>query len=109
MENKEKKLEKNEIETIMEMSEEELNEVVGGRDVYCVTYKQDPEEWDYLDRKYSAHFEKKVNPPKWPCPKCGSKNVSNYNPGFLLQMRVFCKDCGFLGCRDGSNPFGWHD
>ena len=43
-----------------------------------------------------------VNPPKWPCPKCGSWNVINYDPGVIYLMRVKCKDCHFYGCRDGS-------
>ena len=107
MENNEKKLDKEEIEKMMEMSDEELNEIAGGKDVYFIPYNQDPSYWDWLDNKYEKQFEKKVNPPKWPCPKCGSKEVSNYDPGAFLQMRVFCKNCGFLGCRDGSNPFGW--
>ena len=43
-----------------------------------------------------------VKPPKWPCPKCGSWNVFNYDPGVFRLMRVRCLDCCFYGCRDGS-------
>ena len=69
MENNEKKLDKEEIEKMMEMSDEELNEIAGGKDVYFIPYNQDPSYWDWLDNKYEKQFEKKVNPPKWPCPK----------------------------------------
>ena len=51
----------------------------------------------------------RVDPPKWPCPKCGSWNVGNYDPGTIYQMRVYCKDCGFFGCRDGENDEWWGD
>ena len=43
-----------------------------------------------------------VNPPKYPCPKCGSWNVANNDPGALFKMRVYCQNCGFYGCRDGE-------
>ena len=49
----------------------------------------------------------KLESPKYPCPKCGSWNVGNYDPGTLYQMRVYCKDCGFFGCRDGDDDELW--
>lgn len=49
----------------------------------------------------------RVDPPKYPCPECGSWNVGNYDPGNLWQMRVYCKDCGFFGCRDGGDDILW--
>ena len=48
-----------------------------------------------------------IDTPKWPCPKCGSWNVGNYDPGVFFQMRVYCKDCGFFGCRDGEDDALW--
>ena len=47
-------------------------------------------------------FYELVDPPKWPCPKCGSWNVLNHDPGAFRQIRVQCRDCRFFGCRDGS-------
>ncbi len=43
-----------------------------------------------------------VSPPKYPCPKCGSWNVKNTDPGIWWQMRVICYDCSFRGPRDGQ-------
>ena len=51
----------------------------------------------------------RIDPPKYPCPKCGSKNVGNYDPGTLWQMRVYCKNCGFFGCRDGGDDLFWNN
>lgn len=51
----------------------------------------------------------RVKPPKYPCPKCGSWNVGNYDVGSFFQMRVYCKNCGFFGCRDGGNDKFWND
>lgn len=51
----------------------------------------------------------RINPPKYPCPECGSWNVGNYDPGKLYQMRVYCKDCGFFGCRDGGDDLLWNN
>ena len=50
-----------------------------------------------------------IDSPKWPCPKCGSWNVGNYDPGTIYQMRVYCKDCGFFGCRDGGDDLFWNN
>lgn len=42
--------------------------------------------------------------PKYACPKCGSYNVANYDTGkWFYQLRVYCKNCGFYGCRDGDD------
>ena len=67
-----------------ELNEKELEQVAGGHDIVF------HEDWQ------------QVTPIKWPCPKCGSRNVLNLDPGALWQMRVFCGDCGFYGCRDGE-------
>ena len=106
MENNEKKIENKENEKTIELSDEKMNEAVGGTDVYWSTYDEDPSYWNYRDKVFCERYGKRVNPPKWPCPKCGSNEVSNYDPGAFYQIRVFCKKCGFLGCRDGSNPYG---
>lgn len=94
MENKEQ------IKSLEEMTSEELDAVSGG--VYITTYEKEPNLWLQND-SYLARLYKRVSPPKYPCPKCSSKEVGNYDPGPLFQMRVFCKACGFYGCRDGSD------
>ena len=46
----------------------------------------------------------RIDKPKWCCPKFGSWDVANYDPDrWFLQMRVYCKKCGFYGCRDGDD------
>ena len=83
-------------------SEDELERVSGGRlllsgnadDIY---YAIGDIYNDYL----------LVEPPKYPCPRCGSWNVGNYDPGTIWQMRVFYKDCRFFGCRDGYADELW--
>ncbi len=47
---------------------------------------------------------KEVFPPMHPCPKCKSKNVKNYDPGGMFQMRVKCLDCGYWG-ESGANAY----
>ena len=37
--------------------------------------------------------------PIYCCPKCMSKNVKNYDPGDIFEMRVKCNDCGYYGER----------
>ena len=44
---------------------------------------------------------------EFPCPKCGSKNAENYDPNPFRLMRVYCRDCGWYGCRDGSEDDKW--
>ena len=84
MKDEERKIVKEELKKkIDEMSDEELDQIAGGKDIPYGTAKE---------LKYV----------KWACPKCGSKNVINYDPGVWYQMRVACRDCGFYGCRDGE-------
>lgn len=44
---------------------------------------------------------KEVDTVKYPCPKCGSWNVKNYDPGWFRQMRVAClqQNCRYRGIR----------
>ena len=89
-------------ENAQELRDEDVQEVAGG--AYDGTYEQDPQGWINQDNWYARHRER-VNPPKWPCPKCGSWEVTNLDPGALYMMRVHCKACGFFGCRDGSHSW----
>ena len=86
----------------IEVSEETLEKVSGGQ--YYVTDNADAV-CSAIGEIYSDFI--RVNPPKYPCPKCGSKNVGNYDPGAIYQMRVYCKDCGFFGCRNGFDDIFW--
>lgn len=94
MENKEP------IKSLEELTDEELDLASGG--VYITSYDNCPSIWRDNDN-YLAGLYSRVSPPKYACPKCGSWDVSNYDPGIFFQMRVFCKTCGFYGCRDGSD------
>lgn len=89
---------------IIEVPVEKLESVSGG--TYFGTSKAD-KVCDAIGEIYTDYV--RVNPPKWPCPKCGSWNVGNYDPGTIWQMRVYCKDCGFFGCRDGDDDDEWGD
>ena len=71
----------------VELPDELLDEVSGGG------------LWDWVCGWFETDL---VDPPKYPCPKCGSWNVRNYDPGAFYMMRVACNDCHFWGCRDGS-------
>ena len=86
----------------IEVSEETLEKVSGGQDFG--TYNAD-KICNSIGHIYSDYPQ--VDPPKYPCPKCGSWNVGNYDPGSMYQMRVYCKDCGFFGCRDGGDDIFW--
>ena len=92
----------NEIKKTEELNDSEMQKVVGG--YYSGTYDQDPQGWINQDN-WNGRNKKRVDPPKWKCPKCFSWDVTNYDPGWLSQMRVHCKNCGFWGCRDGSPDF----
>ncbi len=39
----------------------------------------------------------------YPCPECGSDNVTNWDPGPCKKMKVECHDCGYFGDRG----LGW--
>ena len=85
-----------------EMSEEELDNVAGGVEIIdgeiIDAVKQGfSNMWDFCFDKY-----KKVTPAKYSCPKCGSRNVDNIDIGWFYEMRVVCHQCGFHGCKDGS-------
>ena len=86
-------------EETKELSDQELQEAVGG--YYSGTYDQDPQGWLNQDDWFSNSMDR-ISKPKWPCPRCGSWDVTNFDPGWFQQMRVHCKKCGFWGCRDGS-------
>ena len=75
----------------IELSEKELNEVSGGF----------PENEQY----YRAHFAM-LAPPKYPCPRCGSWNIINFDPGVLYVMRIACYDCDYVGER-GDTETHW--
>ena len=70
-----------------ELSDTALDEVSGGG------------LWDWVCGWFAIDL---VDPPKYPCPRCGSWKVRNYDPGSFYLMRVACNDCHFWGCRDGS-------
>ncbi len=78
-----------------ELSDQELDNVVGGGlfDILKEAFKQA----DKLINE--GHW---VEPPKYRCPKCGSRNVKNWDPGVLSNMVVKCQSCGFEGSRDTS-------
>ena len=71
----------------VELPDEMLDEVSGGG------------LWDWVCGWFETDL---VDPPKYPCPKCGSWKVRNYDPGTFYMMRVACNDCHFWGCRDGT-------
>ena len=76
-----------------ELSDEELEDVAGGQSLY-----------DWLKSIFDVKIGEEVPKAKYPCPVCGGWNVTNYDPGPLYVMRVYCHDCRILKCRDGSNP-----
>lgn len=65
------------------LSDKEIKEVSGGKDI---PYG-------------SLHSLESV---KYACPKCGSWEVFNYDPGVFYEMRVACTECGFYGTRKGE-------
>ena len=81
-----------------EMSEEELDNVAGGADLFD-TFK-DIVSWEW-DEVIGNNY-RKVTPVKYSCPICGSRNVDNIDIGWFYEMRVVCHQCGFHGCKDGS-------
>ena len=88
------------------LNDDELEKTTGG--IYLETGKL-PHYRDIASAIAShPEFVSWLKTPKWPCPKCGSWKVENYDPGDLYQIRVYCHDCGWYGCRDGEedNKFG---
>ena len=75
----------------IEIDDQQLDKISGGRNFG--TYKS--------QKKY------------WPLATYGKimlgwmKQNTHYDPGTLFQMRVYFKDCGFFGCRDGSDDDRW--
>ncbi len=67
-------------------------------------YELKPEEGEITDdeAKAAAGGARRVET-KYPCPKCGSWYVANFDPGFFYQMRVICPNCGFRGTRSGES------
>ena len=81
---------------------DELDNVNGGRNFG--TFKAEEK---YLAIGYIWKEYVRLDEAKYPCPECGSWNVGTYDPGWQYLMRVCCKDCGFFGCRDGSDDDKW--
>ena len=81
-----------------EMSEEELDNVAGGADLFDMIEYGFTKTWDMCFDQY-----KKVTPAKYCCPKCGTRDVDNIDIGFMYEMRVICHRCGFRGCKDGGS------
>ena len=98
---------------IQKVSDETLSTVSGGKDRYRAhTAKFNYQNARSVDMKVKYAEEycnlldvKLVSPPKYPCPKCGSWDVKNYDPGWFYRMRVICTKCGAFCERDGRNPW----
>ena len=104
MSNEKKKITKKEIKEfkenvkkrIDELSDDELDRIAGGAE------EVDKDRIIMAVYMCEYHFKwKYVDPPKYPCPICGSKNVLNYDPGQFSLMRVICLDCGEFRSRTG--------
>ena len=98
-------MEEKEMKEIEIVDEDKINTVTGGRNFGHGDWKVEQEK--YLAIGYMWRDFPRLETPKYPCPKCGSWNVGNYDPGDLYLMRVYCKDCGFYGCRDGTDDDKW--
>jgi len=75
-----------------ELTIDDLDQAAGGMSLF----QDHDDEANYTYRDL-------YNPPKYRCPKCGSRNVLNYDPGEVWQMRVKCNDCGYFGCRGDAD------
>lgn len=81
-----------------ELTDETVEKTTGGR-LFSTYYADD------IAHEIGQVFEglKRTDEVTRPCPRCGSWNVANYDPGTFYQMRVYCKECGFYGCRNGDD------
>lgn len=48
-------------------------------------------------------FGKYLSETKFRCPKCGSCNVRNFDPGWFWVVRIECNDCGYYGERGSKS------
>ena len=69
------------------LSLDELEGAAGGMGLFAD--RDDERNYTYRDEVTPEYF----------CPKCGSRDVRNYDPGPAWQMRVKCLSCGYFGCR----------
>lgn len=77
----------------IELPDEALEATAGGQTIIGF------ESSGKKQRKFGKLVCTIIDKPEYPCPKCRSWNVENYNPGFLWKMRVLCLQCGYEGVR----------